>query len=137
MGLVDYTTGMVDTTPLDTDQAPEGSSCPPLNSKLMHALGLLQEKWTLFIVSALLQGPTGFNEMGRNAGRVNSTTLAQRLANLEQAGLLRKTIHSTMPPRTSYELTEAGRALQPVIEAIAAWSERYMPDQPTECGEES
>jgi DNA-binding HxlR family transcriptional regulator len=102
----------------------------------MHALGLLQEKWTLFIVAALLQGPTGFNEMGRNAGRVNSTTLAQRLVHLENAGLVRKTVHSTMPPRTSYELTEAGCALRPVIEAIAVWSERHMPDWPTECAEE-
>jgi DNA-binding HxlR family transcriptional regulator len=128
---------MVDTIPPVGELATEGSSCPRLDAKLMHALGLLQEKWTLFIVSALLQGPRGFNEMGRNAGRVNSTTLAQRLAHLEQAGLLRKTIHSTMPPRTSYELTESGRALQPVVEAIAAWADRYMPDQPTGCGEAS
>jgi DNA-binding HxlR family transcriptional regulator len=103
---------------------------------LLHALGLLQEKWSLFIIAALLHGPTGFNEMGRNAGRVNPTTLAQRLVQLENAGLVRKTVHSTMPPRTSYELTEAGRALQPVIEAIAAWSERDMPDRPTACAEE-
>src|SRR5215472_1250771 len=121
-----YTEDMVDTTLSAGEQPPDASSCPPLDAKLMHALGLLQEKWTLFIVSALLHGPRGFNEMGRNAGRVNSTTLAQRLAHLEQAGLLRKTIHSTMPPRTSYELTESGRALRPVVEAIAAWAERHM-----------
>lgn len=112
----------------------EGGACAP-PAKLVNAFGLLQEKWALFIVYALFSGPSGFNEMSRNAGPVNSTTLAQRLARLEQAGLVRKTIHSTMPPRTSYELTEAGLALRPVIDAIAAWSERYVSDQPHDCAE--
>ena len=107
--------------------------CRRAHPKLVNAFSLLQEKWALFIVYALLNGPIGFNEMSRAAGRVNSTTLTQRLVLLEQAGLVHKKIHSTMPPRTSYELTEAGRALQPVIEAIAAWSERYMPDYEAQC----
>ena len=87
----------------------------------------------MFIVATLLHGSSGFNEMSRAVGRINSTTLAQRLVQLEQAGLLRKTVQSTMPPRTSYELTEAGHALQPIIEGIAAWGERYMPDRAASC----
>ena len=115
-------------SPSDSVEAECCGALPQLTPKLVHAFNLLQEKWALFIVYALLNGPIGFNEMSRAAGRVNSTTLTQRLVLLEQAGLVRKEVHSTMPPRTSYELTEAGRALQPVVEAIAAWSERYMPD---------
>ena len=65
------------------------------------------------IVYVLLQGPNGFNEVSRGAGEVNASTLAQRLVHLEEAGLVRKTVQSTMPPRTSYELTAAGRALLP------------------------
>ncbi len=79
------------------------------------AFGLLQEKWALSIVYVLLRGPNGFNDVGRGAGSVNSATLVQRLSRLEQAGLVRKTVRSTMPPRTIYELTESGRALEPVI----------------------
>jgi DNA-binding HxlR family transcriptional regulator len=93
--------------------------------KLNAAFGLLQEKWVLSIVYVLMRGPIGFNEVGRGAGSVNASTLAQRLTRLEKAGLVRKTVQSTMPPRTSYELTEAGCALRPVIEALARWSERY------------
>ena len=93
--------------------------------KLNAAFGLLQEKWVLSIVYVLMRGPIGFNEVGRGAGSVNATTLTQRLSRLEKAGLVRKTVQSTMPPRTSYELTEAGCALRPVIEALAAWSERH------------
>lgn len=130
-----YNEGMADSILQPIENADAGASCPTLNTKLVNAFGLLQEKWALFIVYALLRGPVGFNEMSRNAGRINSTTLAQRLVLLEQAGLIRKTVHSTMPPRTSYELTEAGRGLQPVIEAIAAWSERYMPDHMAGCAE--
>src|SRR5438105_15859105 len=93
-------------------------ACPgldePATQRLANGMSLLQEKWVLGIVHALLRGPIGFNEMSRAAGRVNSATLAHRLVLLEQAGLVRKTIHSTMPPRTSYALTEAGCALQPV-----------------------
>ena len=81
----------------------------------------------LSIIYVLLRGPIGFNSVGRDAGAVNATTLAQRLARLEEAGIVRKTVQSTMPPRTSYELTDAGRALKPVIEAIEQWSGQYGP----------
>jgi DNA-binding HxlR family transcriptional regulator len=104
----------------------ENAGCAdPELRRLYGAFMLLQEKWTLFIVHHLLGGPRGFNELGRTALGVNTTTLSQRLDLLERAGLLTRTVHSTMPPRTSYELTEAGRGLAPVIEAIGAWGERF------------
>jgi len=112
--------------------APPGHACcvPP---RLASAFGLLQEKWALSIVYVLLRGPNGFNDVGRGAGAVNSATLVQRLSRLERAGLVRKTVRSTMPPRTTYELTESGRALGPVVAALAKWSERYgvaaLPDE--------
>jgi DNA-binding HxlR family transcriptional regulator len=95
--------------------------------RLRASFELLQEKWAMSIVHVLLHGPIGFNEVSRGAGEVNASTLAQRLLRLEEAGLVHKTVQSIMPPRTSYELTEAGRALKPVIAAIERWSERYGP----------
>src|SRR5258707_874067 len=103
--------------------AETSEACP--SRHLTAGVNLLQEKWVLLIVRVLLAGPVGFNDMARNAGDVNSTTLAQRLATLEKAGLVRKTVQSVMPPRTSYELTDGGLALKPVIEAIERWSEKY------------
>lgn len=103
----------------------EGEPCGP--PSLVRGVLLLQEKWVLLIVHRLLQGPVGFCELNRKAHGVNTTTLSQRLDLLEQMGLVVKTIHSTMPPRTSYELTEAGSALRSVLEAIEAWSEKYLP----------
>jgi DNA-binding HxlR family transcriptional regulator len=110
---------------LETETEP----CTAFSDFIRGAL-LLQEKWVLIIVFSLLSGSTGFSELMRR-GNVNTTTLTQRLNLLEQAGILVKTIHSTMPPRTSYELTEAGLALRPVLEAIDAWSGKYLP--PASC----
>src|SRR5690242_14924181 len=82
------------------------------SSALVRGAQLLQEKWVLLIVHRLLNGPVGFNELCRKAGGVCPTTLSQRLELLEQRGIVTKTVQSTMPPRSSYELTAAGRALE-------------------------
>ena len=99
----------------------EHSYCP-----VHAAIDLLQEKWNLHIIRELLKGPSGFNELSRAVGGVNSNTLAQRLEHLEALGLLHKTILSTMPPRTSYELTSAGFELEEVIDAIQRWGVKHL-----------
>ena len=68
------------------------------------------------------RGRLGFNELGRAVGGCNPATLKVRLDRLEDLGLLRRTVHSQMPPRTSYELAPAGVDLQRVIDAIDAWA---------------
>ena len=91
-----------------------------------EAIQLLQEKWTLHIIRALLDRPLGFNELGRAAGGCNPATLAQRLDRLEELGLVTRTVESVMPPRTSYALTPAGVELQDVIKAIDCWGRRHI-----------
>lgn len=104
----------------------------------VRAVLLLQEKWVLFIVSSLMEGPLGFNELSRRSRGVNTTTLSQRMDLLEKEGLVTKTVCSTIPPRTSYELTSAGQGLRKVNEAITQWSEEFLPNTDEEspcCGE--
>lgn len=91
-----------------------------------QSIQLLQEKWVLHIVRALLSGPHGFNELARAVGGVNTTTLSLRLEQLERLGLLSKTVESTMPPRSRYQLTDAGLELQKVIDAIDGWARSHM-----------
>jgi DNA-binding HxlR family transcriptional regulator len=105
----------------------EHSFCP-----VYGAIDLLQEKWVLHIIRVLLSGPCGFNELGRAVGGVNTTTLSQRLERLEKAGVISRTVESVMPPRTRYELTEAGHELQGVVDAINAWGVRHMNDPAAE-----
>lgn len=106
-----------------TRAAEDHAFCP-----VYEAINVLQEKWTLHIVRTLLDGPRGFNELSRAVGGCNPATLTQRLERLERLGIVSKTIHSTMPHRTSYALTEAGQALQQVIEAIDTWGRKYLPE---------
>jgi DNA-binding HxlR family transcriptional regulator len=121
---------------VEENKAKETEPCDYTQAFIRGAL-LLQEKWVLLIVFSLVGGPRGFSELMRK-GNVNTTTLTQRLNLLEKVGIVTKTIHSTMPPRTSYELTEAGHALKPVLDAIAAWSEAYLPapSEHTQCPNE-
>ena len=104
----------------------------PLSHKWVRGVLLLQEKWILFIIYSLMEGPLGFNELSRRARGVNTTTLSQRLELLEREGIVTKRIHSTIPPRTSYTLTEAGCGLKRVIEAIGSWSEEFLVDASAE-----
>lgn len=86
---------------------------------------LLQERWVLFIVYALLEQPLGFNELSRRATGVSAATLTQRLGLLETRDILTKRVISTMPPRTEYKLTARGEALRPVFDAIQAWAAAF------------
>lgn len=91
-----------------------------------ESIELLQEKWVLHIIRSLLEGPNGFNALSRSVGGVNTTTLAQRLEQLERLGIIDKVIESTMPPKTRYELTEAGYELQGVIDSIDEWARKHI-----------
>ncbi|MDQ3398129.1 MAG: helix-turn-helix transcriptional regulator [Deinococcota bacterium] len=99
----------------------EHSFCP-----VYESINLLQEKWVLHIIRTLLAGPHGFNELSRAVGGVNTATLAQRLERLEGLGIVKKTVESTMPPRSRYELTPAGLELQEVVDAIDRWARHNM-----------
>ena len=109
---------------------PAGGYCP-----VYDAISVLQEKWTLHIVRALLRGPLGFNDLGRAVGGCNPATLKSRLDHLEELGLVQRTVHSYMPPRTSYELAPAGEALQRVIDAIDEWARSHLPPSSQHCAE--
>lgn len=107
---------------MNSDTTLDHSFCPVFDS-----IEVLQEKWNLHIIRALLNGPKGFNELARAVGGVNATTLTTRLERLENLGLVRREVQSTMPPRTNYSLSEAGIALKDVIEAINDWALEHMP----------
>jgi DNA-binding HxlR family transcriptional regulator len=105
---------------------PEGNRRQANLCPVDDAIRVLQGKWTLHIVSALLHGARGFNDLARAIGGCNPATLAERLDTLERLGLLTKTVESTMPPRTSYALTRAGSGLEEVISSIDRWGQRHL-----------
>jgi DNA-binding HxlR family transcriptional regulator len=90
------------------------------------AIAVLQGKWTLQIVHALMDGPLGFNDLARAIGGCNPSTLAQRLDTLVRLALVARTVEASSPPRTLYALTAAGAALQPVVAAMEQWGRRHL-----------
>lgn len=106
------------------------SFCP-----VYQAIGILQEKWVLHIIRALLGGEKGFNELARAVGGCNSATLTQRLEHLETQGLIAKRTEEGQGKlaRSIYSLTPAGQELQVVIAAIRDWATTHL----VECQKEA
>lgn len=97
-------------------------SCPPLPEEVRRAADLLERRWVLAVVYACAAGAVRFNEIGRSLGTVPPGTLAQRLADLEDAGLLRRVVHDARPPEVEYRLTEDGARLAEIVESLRRWS---------------
>ncbi len=103
-----------------------GQYCP-----LALAVELLGERWTLLVVSRLIDGCRRFNEIHRGVPRISATLLSQRLAQLEHAGLCER---RPLPSGRGHEylLTEAGRELEPIIMDLAVWGQRWSRDMVTD-----
>lgn len=95
---------------------PCADSCP-----VGRAARLLDGRWTTRIVRDLLAGKRRYSELQRSLAGVSPKVLAARLRFLEEEGCIVKTVYPEVPPRTEYELTEKGRKLRPIIEAMAAF----------------
>ena len=86
---------------------------------------ILGARWTLQIIHHLRQRRR-FCELQELAGGVNPTTLSQRLKFLEEQGMIRRLPISDAPPHVEYELTEMGRDLLPVLDALTHWAFKWL-----------
>ncbi len=94
-----------------------------------HALDLVGERWTLLVVRELLLGPKRFTDLRAGLPGASPNVLAQRLRELERAGVVRR--RKLPPPAASrvYELTDWGLELEPVIIGLGRWGVR-SPSRP-------
>jgi DNA-binding HxlR family transcriptional regulator len=83
-----------------------------------RAARLIERRWLLSILYAAQEGALRFNEFRSALGRIPPRTLAQRLAELEDEGLLERRIYNARPPRVEYVLTQQGRRLGVVVDAL-------------------
>jgi DNA-binding HxlR family transcriptional regulator len=97
--------------------------CTPVPEEVRRAAGLLEGRWTVSILWATSEGATRFNELKQAVGEIPPRTLAQRLVDLEQAGLLERNVIDARPPRVEYRLTEEGRRLKHVVDAVVRFAE--------------
>lgn len=90
--------------------------------EVRRAAGLLERRWTVSILWASYEGASRFNEFKQSVGEIPPGTLAQRLVELEQAGVLERRVTDARPPRVEYRLTPAGVRLRTVVDALARWA---------------
>jgi DNA-binding HxlR family transcriptional regulator len=93
------------------------------------ALNLIGEKWALLAVREIAFGNKRFDAIARNTGAPRDR-LAARLRALEAAGVVARRQYSEHPPRHEYELTESGRELRTVIQALRTWGDTWAVDSP-------
>lgn len=87
-------------------------------------LSFLDGKWKGVILYHLLgEGTLRFNELRRRLPAVTQRMLTKQLRELEQCGIVSRTVFPVVPPRVEYSMTPIGRSLQPVIAALAAWGQ--------------
>jgi DNA-binding HxlR family transcriptional regulator len=90
-------------------------------------LDLVGDRWTLIIVRDLIMGKKRFQEFLSSPERITTNILTDRLARMEAAGLVEKKRYQDHPVRHDYGLTGKGRALLPVLQAMARWANEFMP----------
>ncbi len=95
------------------------------------AAEILCTRWTIVLLRELVAGSTRFNELRRGVPRMSPALLSKRLRELEAAGVVtRERLHGA-PEIETYRLTTAGRDLQPVIETIGMWGQKWVETEPT------
>ena len=98
--------------------------CNPVPEEIARAADLLGRRWMLAILwAAAEEGAVRWNEFKQALEGIPPRTLAQRLAELEEAGVLeRRVLTETRPPRVEYRLTTTGRRLGALVDAMRAYA---------------
>ena len=92
--------------------------CDPVPEEVRRAADLLERRWLLSILYASHSGAVRFNEFRQVLGGIPPRTLAARLAELEAAGVLERRVLASRPPSVEYRLTDEGRRLGALVEAL-------------------
>ena len=91
-------------------------------------LARVGDKWSVFVIMLLIDGPQRFNELKRRIGGISQRMLTLTLRGLERDGLVTRTVFPTIPPRVDYELTDLGRGLAKPVQALGQWAFAHLPE---------
>ena len=98
--------------------------CEPVPEEVRRTADLLERRWLLSILYAALSGAMRFNEFAEAIQGISARMLSERLRDLEEAGLIERSVLPTSPPTVEYRLTPRGQSLAPVLEAMRAYAVR-------------
>ncbi len=86
---------------------------------------LIGSKWKLLILRNLRVRPWRFNELKRDLNEISQKVLTESLHSMEEDGIIIRTVYPEVPVRTEYSLSETGKSMLPIIEAMEAWGTAY------------
>ena len=90
--------------------------------KVGPVLARVGDKWSMFIVMLLGDGPVRFNELKRRVHGISQRMLSLTLRNLERDGLVSRTVTPSVPVRVDYALTDLGRSLAVPVRELGLWA---------------
>ena len=97
----------------------------PVETTLM----LISDRWKVLILRDLMPGTKRFGELKKSIGHVTQKVLTANLRDMEQKGMLTRTVYAEVPPRVEYTLTELGYSLKPILDAMEDWGWAYKKKQ--------
>lgn len=86
---------------------------------------LIGDKWKVLILRELMGGTKRFGELKKSIGSVSQKVLTSQLRAMEGSGLVNRVVYPEVPPRVEYSLTETGKSLQPILDAMVKWGTEY------------
>ena len=93
----------------------------PVETTLM----LIGSKWKVLILRDLMDGTRRFSELKKSIGAITQKVLTSNLRDMEDCGLLTRTVYPEVPPRVEYTLTETGYSLKPILDSMVDWGTTY------------
>lgn len=92
-------------------------------------LTLISDQWKVLILRDLIPGTKRFGELKKSIGNVSQKVLTAQLRQMEDSDLLTRMVYPEVPPRVEYTLTDLGRSLKPILDAMWTWGENYKQNQ--------
>ena len=89
-------------------------------------LHILNDKWKMFIVYALLNGPMRFKDICEKFPTITQKTISQKLKELETSKMIDRTVYAQVPPKVEYSLTETGKNIGPMVKSMYDFGLLYI-----------
>ena len=102
-------------------QVKELPACP-----VATTLMLIGDKWKVLILRDLMPRTKRFGELKKSIGSVSQKVLTAQLRDMEAKGLVNRHVYAEVPPRVEYSLTDLGKSLKPILDAMRTWGESYQ-----------
>jgi DNA-binding HxlR family transcriptional regulator len=102
----------------------------PLDCPLVYAVGIIGGKWKPIIIHMLLTGARRTGQLRKAMPAISQKVLTQQLRELEEDGVVSRTVFAEVPPKVEYDLTDSGMRMAQAIEALYTWGDAHRRSQP-------